>query len=128
MRDPRGLRTPHHRSFLVSRLGLMAGTLSIVVVLTAGLPASAGTQTSIVADPAGDTGFHAPGFMDMVRVEVAKTGRTFEFRRILAEPIPSVPPLLPPSQDRISWAWGLDTDPTTFPKGDPVAPGVSLAA
>jgi hypothetical protein len=107
---------------------LFTGALAVAVVLTAGLPASAGTQTSIVADPAGDTGFSAPGFMDMVRVEVSKRGRPFEFRMILAEPIPAAPPLPPPSQDRISWVWGLDTDPTAFPKGDPVAPGVTLAA
>ena len=62
----------------------------------------------------------------MVRTEVTKKGRTFEFRSTLAEPIPADPPLPPPGNNRISWVWGIDTDPTTFPTGYPVAPGVAL--
>jgi hypothetical protein len=125
---PRERRTPRRTLPVVVTLGLVTVALAVPVILTAGLPASAETQTSVVSDPAGDARFKAPGFMDIVRVEVTKRGDTFEFRMNLVEPIPAVPPLPPPSQDRISWVWGLDTDPTTFPKGFPGAPGTKLQA
>jgi hypothetical protein len=116
------------RKWFVSIAGLtyLVGLTGALAV--AASPASAVSRTSIVTDPAGDAVFDAPGFMDIVRAEVAKQGGTFEFRTIHAEPIPDLPPLLPPSHDRISWVWGLDTDLTTFPKGYPLANGTSIQA
>jgi hypothetical protein len=35
------------------------------------------------------------------------------------------PHLPPPATKEISWNWALDTDPTTFPAGYPLAPGAT---
>ena len=61
--------------------------------------------------------------MDIVRAEVTKRGQTFGLRLCVAVPLPAAPSLPPPGTKQLSWGWGLNTDPTTFPAGTPFAPG-----
>jgi hypothetical protein len=102
---------------------LAGGALAASLVLTVSVPASA-ANPSVLTDPVGDALYKAPGYMDMVREQLADRAGTFEFQMSVAEPIPAAPSLPPPATKQISWAWGIDTDPTTFPAGDPLAPGV----
>jgi hypothetical protein len=102
---------------------LAAGSVAVMGVLTAGLPASAATHTSAVTDPAGDAVFGAPSFMDVVTASVTKSGQTFSFRMGVAGSIPASPPPTPPGTNAVYWSWPLDTDPTTFPAGYPLAQG-----
>ena len=103
------------------------GVLATVMILSGGLPASAGDLTSTVTDPAGDAPFRAPGFLDLLSASVSKSGQTFSFRMSMAAPIPAVPPRTPPGTSQVAWTWTLDTDPSTRPEGYPLpaAPGVS---
>lgn len=89
--------------------GLMALTLS--------MPALA--ATSVVTDPAGDTLFKAPGFMDILRAELAEESGTFYFLMTVAAAIPNDPRLPKPANASIRWAFPIDSDPATFPEGDP---------
>jgi hypothetical protein len=126
-RATRERRTTRRTLPIVATPGLVVGALAVMVVLIAGLTASAGTQTSVVTDPAGDAKYHAPGYLDIVRVEVTKTGQTFGFLMSVAAPFPAAPPL-PKGTRLVSWGWGLNTDPTTFPAGTPFPPGKARPA
>jgi len=68
--------------------------------------------------------------MDIVAAEATKSGQEFRFRMSVAAPIPATPPPTPPGTNQIRWVWVLDTDPTTFPAGDPFpeAPGRAAPA
>lgn len=107
--------------------GLAGGVLAASLVLAVSVPASA-ANPSVRTDQVGDTLHKAPGYMDMVSVQLAERGGVFEFQMSVAEPIPATPPLPPPATKEISWRWGLDTDPTRFPAGDPLAPGATGAS
>ena len=109
---------------LLGSSALIAGVMSMCW----SVPAWAMDRATAVTDPAGDTRYKAPGYMDIVRVEVSRQGHTIQVMTILAEPIPAAPALPPPGNDRIAWAWGFDTDPTTDPKGYPFAEGVPAQA
>lgn len=100
----------------------VAGILIMPVVLTAGLPASAGAEAGL-ADPTGDPKHAAPAFMDIVGAEASKSGQVFRFQMSLAAPIPAAPPPTPPGTNQIQWDWSLNTDPTTFPAGSPFPGG-----
>jgi hypothetical protein len=101
---------------------LAGGALAVSLVLALSGPASA-ANPSVRTDPVGDALLNAPGYMDMVSTQLADQGETFEFQMTVAQPIPATPPLPPPATKEISWNWALDTDPTTFPPGYPLAPG-----
>jgi hypothetical protein len=103
---------------------LAGGGLAASLVLAVSAPAAA-ANPSVVTDPVGDALYKAPGYMDIVSAQLADVGGTFEFQMSVAKPIPATPPLPPPATKEISWRWGLDTDPTTFPAGDPLAPGAT---
>jgi len=103
---------------------LAGGALAASLVLTVSVPASAASP-SVRTDPAGDTLIKdAPGYMDMVSIQLAERGGMFEFQMSVAAPVPAAPPLPPPATKGISWNWGLDTNPTTFPAGYPLPPGL----
>lgn len=104
------------------RFAFTAAVSVIASVLMPGLSASA-TQVSVVTDPVGDSLFGAPSYLDVVGGRVTKSGQTFSFEMTVAEPIPPMPAVSPPASERISWAWPVDTDPSTFPAGSPLAPG-----
>lgn len=115
----------------LSRTVLAAGLAVAVLVSTAGFgaPASAESLTVTLTDPEGDAHFNnAPGYLDIVQAEATRNGQNFEFRMVLAEPIPLTLPDLPPGNSQVLWVWGLDIDPTTAPQGTPVSPGVPIAA
>jgi len=111
-------------------LVLTAGLAVAVLISTAGLvaPASAESLTVTLTDPEGDARYKAPAYLDIVQAEATRRGQNLEFRMVLAEPIPLTPPDLPPGNTQTLWIWGLDTDPTTAPKGTPAAPGTPIAA
>jgi hypothetical protein len=101
-------------------------SLAIVAAVMVAGPASAESLTVVRTDPVGDARLHAPAYLDEVRAEATRTGQNFEFRTVVAESIPLTVPHLPPGNAEVWWLWGLDTDPTTFPPGYPVAPGQPL--
>jgi hypothetical protein len=105
-----------------------ATSLITLAALTVAAPASAESLTVTLTDPAGDARYKAPGYLDLVQAEATKQGQNFEFRTVVAEPIPLSLPNLPPGNRLVLWLWGLDTDPTTAPQGTPVSPGVPIAA
>lgn len=94
-----------------------AGIGGVLMALTLSLPAFA--ATSVATDPAGDVLFKAPGYMDIVRAELAADSGTFFFRMTVAAAIPNNPPVAPPANASIRWAFPIDSDPATFPEGDP---------
>lgn len=98
----------------------------LIALLTGADSQNVSAQTAIRLDPSGDTEYSAPGFQDMVRVEVSKEADGFVVRMEMAATIPGNPPLPPPAVHEISWAWAFQLDPTTFPKGYPNAPGSTL--
>jgi hypothetical protein len=95
----------------------LAATIVGVTALTLSVPALA--AASVATDPVGDTLYKAPGFMDILRAELTEESGTFFFRMILAAPIPNDPRVPPPAKARIRWAFPIDSDPATFPEGDP---------
>jgi len=103
-----------------------ATSLIIATALTVAAPASAAPLTVALTDPVGDARFHAPAYLDMVRAEATREGEDFEFRTVVAEPIPLALPHLPPGNNQVWWVWGLDTDPATAPQGTPNAPGIPI--
>ena len=88
-----------------------------LMALVLAAPASA---AGAVSDPAGDALFKAPGFMDIVAAEVSNDGETYVFRMTVAGTIPEDPGLPAPAHASIRWAFPIDSDPTTFPKGAPL--------
>jgi len=108
-------------------LGLVLAALPMTVV-TIAVTRSASAQTSVALDSVGDVDFRAPAFQDIVRGEIQKKSGSFVLRMEMAGPIPERPPLPPPGNSEIWWAWAFDLDPTTAPKGYPFAPGYSAPA
>ena len=108
----------------------LATSLITLGALMVAAPASAESLTVTRTDPAGDARYNAPGFMDIVGAAATKSGQTFRFKMRVAAPIPAAPPPAPPGTNQIQWAWPLDTDPTTFPPGNPfpAAPGQAAPA
>lgn len=124
MRTDRGHHTSwRHVGFRGALLAATFATLAVVI----GPPASA-ANPSVITDPAGDTLHKAPSYMDIVGAQVSKGGSTFSFQMTLLDPIPATPGLQPPADKQISWGWPLDTDPTTFPAGSPLAGGQGAPA
>ncbi len=72
--------------------------------------------------------YSAPAYMDIVSAQLAASGGTLQFKMTVAGAIPASPALPPPSTKQISWSWPLDTEPSTFPAGAPLAPGTSGGA
>jgi hypothetical protein len=99
---------------------VVAGLAAAVLALTFGMPVAAATAAT---DPAGDALYKAPGYMDIVQAELSDGSGTYTFHMTLASVIPSNPNLPPPGVSTISWAFPVDSDPTTSPAGDPFAPG-----
>jgi hypothetical protein len=97
----------------------MAATVAILMALTLSIPASAAT---VVTDPVRDALFHAPSFMDIAGAQLTEDAGRFNFQLSLAGAIPSAPPLPPPGTKEIWWSFALNTDPTTFPEGNPFPP------
>lgn len=102
------------------RRSLAATALAALVPVTLGVPVFAAT---VATDPAGDSLFSAPGFMDIVRAEVTRADETYSLHMSLAVAVPSEPTLPPPASATMSWGFPIDSDPTTFPAGSPFAPG-----
>jgi hypothetical protein len=75
-----------------------ATSLIIATALMVVAPASAGPLTVTVTDPVGDAGRDAPADLDMVQAEATRKGQDFEFRTVVAEPIPLALPHLPPGK------------------------------
>jgi hypothetical protein len=88
----------------------------VLMALTLSVPVSA---APVVADPVGDALYKAPAFMDIVRAELTEESGTFVFRMTVAAPIPNDPRVPPPANASIRWAFPIDSDPATFPEGDP---------
>jgi hypothetical protein len=65
--------------------------------------------------------------MDIVGAETELIGGTIGFQMSVAARIPAAPPPTPPGTSQIEWDWALDTDPTTFPAGDPFPGGPGQA-
>jgi hypothetical protein len=93
------------------------GIAGVLLALTLSVPVFA--ATAVVTDPAGDALYKAPGFMDILRAELTEEGGTFYFRMTVAAPIPNNPRLPKPANASIRWAFPIDSDPATFPEGDP---------
>lgn len=100
------------------------GAICASLALTTGVPAFA-SNLSIVTDPVGDASYKAPAYMDVVGAQLAASDRTLEFQMTVAGAIPASPALPPPATKQMTWGWPVDTDPTTFPAGAPLAPGSS---
>jgi hypothetical protein len=89
----------------------------------------AAALTSFVIDPAGDASLNlknyvgpgadekVPDYLDIVRAEVSKSGRTFVFTMNVADVVPANPAAASGDLGIEAWLWGLDTDPTTSPEG-----------
>lgn len=92
----------------------LPGALMVFVLVA---PASA---AGAVSDPAGDALFKAPGFMDIVAAELSDDGANYVFRMNVAGTIPDAPRVPPPAHASMRWAFSIDSDPTTFPKGTPL--------
>ncbi|TMI73924.1 MAG: hypothetical protein E6H05_08695, partial [Bacillati bacterium ANGP1] len=94
----------------------------------------AASLTSVVTDPLGDASLNTksnvgpgadakvPNYLDVVRAEVTKRGKIFVLTMDVGGVVPSNPGSLGGTQ---VWIWGLDTDPTTFPRGEPFSGGQS---
>jgi hypothetical protein len=106
----------------------LATSLITLGALMVAAPASAESLTVTLTDPAGDASYKAPGFMDIVGAAATKSEQTFRFQMRVAAPIPAAPPPTPPGTNQIQWDWPLNTDPTTFPAGNPFPAGPGLAA
>src|SRR5439155_468408 len=99
-----------------------------------GLAFDAASLTSVVTDPLGDASLNTksnvgpgadakvPNYLDVVRAEVTKRGKIFVLTMDVGGVVPSNPGSLGGTQ---VWIWGLDTDPTTFPQGEPFSGGQS---
>jgi hypothetical protein len=135
----------------MTRVG-KAGSLLLGTVLMAGcsdgtVPTAAlespalgesSVLTSVVCDVTGDAAFHlnsgpgskkkAPVWQDITRAEISKSGGTFVLTMALAGPLPAAPPEAAGGLGWYEWGWALDTDPTTFPAGDPFPPPSAQAA
>src|SRR5262245_60396340 len=107
---------------LVVRFCTLAVTGVALVVI--GTPAAVAAP---ITDPIGDAAYGATGFVDIVSAQATRSGQTFRFRTSVAAPIPAVPQRTPPANNQIHWGWSLDTDPTTFPAGDPFPSGPGQA-
>jgi len=102
-------------------IALLAAILSYAVAQ----PVSA--QISTAFDPVGDTYISAPAFQDIVGARMTKTANgDFELLMEMAGPVPGAPILPPPGVNQIWWNWIIDLDPTSSPRGYPVAPGVGI--
>lgn len=113
--------------------GFMAlGALGALAIFDVGSPtadAAPSVIISTVSDPIGDTTpFHStPAFQDIVLAQMTKTASgDFELHMELAGSVPVTPPLPPPAVSGIWWTWAFDLDPTTTPRGYPLAPGAEL--
>jgi len=104
------------------RLLVATGVAVVIAVCAPGAAVAAP-----IADPIGDAAYGATGFVDIVSAEATRSGQTFRFRTSVAAPIPAVPQRTPPANNQIHWGWSLDTDPTTFPAGDPFPSGPGQA-
>ena len=127
----RTIRVRHIRRVLLiwwTRLSA-AAVLAIAIMLRSGLSAEAATTASVV-DPLGDATFRAPGFMDIVGADTVLVGESIQFQMSVAAAVPAEPPPTPPGSNQIEWDFAVDTDPSTFPAGNPFpsGPGQARAA
>src|SRR5262245_1318370 len=97
-------------------------------VLMAFSAARAEALTCEIADPVGDFLFEVPceglscaPYQDIVRAGVSESGGVLSLSLTLAADVPATPTLHPGAK-RIIWAWNLNTDPATSPKGFPFGP------
>ncbi len=84
-------------------------------------PASFATvapQSSVVTDPVGDLQNKGSDYQDIIRTEITKQGRDFDFVMTLTAPVPDNP-ALPAGADVLVWQFLLDTDSTASPAGYP---------
>jgi hypothetical protein len=103
-----------------SAIAFLAAFLSYA----AAQPASG--QISTVFDPVGDTFIPAPPFQDIVGARMMKTvSGDFELLMELAGSVSGAPILPPRGANQIWWNWVFDLDPTAFPQGYPVSPGIA---
>jgi hypothetical protein len=76
---------------------------------------------TINSNPCQGPGSGCEPWLDIVSASALKQGGSFHFSVTVAEAVPPAPPLRPGAKRDI-WAWNLDTDPTTSPKGFPFDP------
>ena len=115
----------YRRGFQVASI---ATALAFALIFASTLSAGAAGEMRAVTDPAGDATYKAPSYMDILGAKVTKSGQTFIFEMTVAQPIPAKPAASPPASAQMGWAWPLDTDPSTYPAGPPVAPGTGAPA
>jgi len=99
---------------------LVPAVAGVVIALTLSVPVAA---AALVADPVGDALYGAPAFMDIVSAGLSEANGALNFWMTVAGTIPADPRLAPPAEASIRWAFPIDSDPTTFPAGAPLAPG-----
>lgn len=106
------------------RVGSMALLITAVVAFAFVQPVSA-SLTAVATDPVGDafycSGVAAPSYEDIVKVEITKEGGAYILIMEVAGAIPANPPLVPPGESEIEWAFGLDTNLSATPPGYPGA-------
>lgn len=112
----------HRRGFKVASI---ATALAPLLIFASTLSASAADQVSVVTDSAGDALYDAPSYLDILGAKVTKSRQVFSFEMTVAQPMPAKPDSSPPANAQMGWAWPLDTDPSTFPAGTPIAPGTA---
>lgn len=101
--------------------------LLALVVLASAVAQPVSAQTSTVSDPVGDARFHAPDFQDLVFGQMTRTASgDFELLMVMAGPVPDEPAMQPPAHSEMWWAWGLDLDLTTSPRGYPLPDRIAI--
>jgi hypothetical protein len=103
--------------------------LAAAVVLLSHSPGLAQSLTCQVADPVGDffplgpcPEIRSAPYLDIVGARISTDGGQFLFEMTLAAAVPAMPPL-DQGAKRLVWAWNLDTNPGTAPKGFPFDAG-----
>ena len=115
------------KTTFTARLGLVSIAMTGIALLAAP-EAKSGSKTSVAEDPEGDAFINfnfvepqeAPDYLDLRRGEITLQGGIFIFKLTVEGLVPDEP--FEPQGRVIDWFIGIDTDPTTFPTGFPVAP------
>jgi len=116
------------RTTFTARFGLVSIAIAGIALLAAP-EAQSGSKTSVATDDPGDAFIlfnldidpqRAPDYLDLIGGEITLQGGIFIFKLTVAGPVPDEP--FEPQGRVIDWFIGIDTDPTTFPTGFPVAP------
>lgn len=119
------------RTTFTGRFGLISTAMAAMALLAA---PEAKSQTSGVVDFEGDAFFldnlnepqRAPDYLDLTSGEVTLKDGFFIFHLTVAGQVPDEPYVARAGGGLIDWHWIIDIDPTTFPTGFPVPPGIPV--